>query len=95
MMMRIVVVMLMLEMMVEMMLVMMALLIKALITTMMLVKILIALLMKSPADLVIFTEEILNGKLHFFCSGMVIMILILIKLIAMVAPTTEFAMMTR
>ena len=69
MMMRIVVVMLMLEMMVEMMLVMMALLIKALITTMMLVKILIALLMKSPADLVIFTEEILNGKLHFLCNA--------------------------
>ena len=22
-----------------------------------------------PADLVIFTEEILNGKLHFLCSG--------------------------
>ena len=22
-----------------------------------------------PADLVTFTEEILNGKLHFLCSG--------------------------
>ena len=24
--------------------------------------------MQFPADLVIFTEEILNGKLHFLCS---------------------------
>ena len=24
---------------------------------------------KFPADLVTFTEEILNGKLHFLCSG--------------------------
>ena len=26
---------------------------------------------QSPADLVTFTEEILNEKLHFLCSGMV------------------------
>ena len=26
---------------------------------------------KNPADLVTFTEEILNGKLHFFCSVVV------------------------
>ena len=25
---------------------------------------------KFPADLVTFTEEILNGKLHFLCSGL-------------------------
>ena len=25
-------------------------------------------ILQFPADLVIFTEEILNGKLHFFCS---------------------------
>ena len=28
----------------------------------------VAIMVKFPADLVTFTEEILNGKLHFLCS---------------------------
>ena len=30
--------------------------------------------LQSPADLVTFTEEVLNGKLHFLCSALDILV---------------------
>ena len=46
---------------------------------------------QSPADLVTFTEEILNGKFHFLCSDRYLVIIIIIGRSSIVKHDHDYA----